>query len=265
MGEFLSMIQAIGVTFGGTLEQYRDPLLVSCSLVLIVVALGYLLLPSVRFTFDSLLEVKVPTTFKRFFGGLLILLPGTFIIATVYFAEVRQALEQRWPGLAARYISKSDAPNRELVAHTTKKVETEDQPSIEEAEPAPYPSWETTIEQSEYQKNKELRQKQSGRRRLVERSLKERERRRKQRSNIWFTKEGQVAAVSEALLDEAVKYKASNDVTSFHQLEATQRVLLLKPRERVSIIQYEYTSGKVKIRILSTGAEVWTLRKSLTN
>ena len=138
------MVQSIGVSFGDTLEQYRDPLLISCSLVLIVVALGYLLLPSVRFTFDSLLAVKVPTTFKRFLGGLLILLPGIFIIATVYFAEVTQALEQRWPGLAARYISKSDAPNRELVAHTTSKGETRDQSSIEEA-PVP-DSGTTTVE-----------------------------------------------------------------------------------------------------------------------
>ncbi len=270
------MVQSIGVSFGDTLEQYRDPLLISCSLVLIVVALGYLLLPSVRFTFDSLLAVKVPTTFKRFLGGLLILLPGIFIIATVYFAEVTQALEQRWPGLAARYISKSDAPNRELVARTTSKGETRDQSSIEEAPvpdsgtttveapPAPYPSWDTTPVQSANDPDSALKQKQRARRILVERRLKEQERKKKQRLNIWLTKEGQVAAVSEALLDEAVSYLAANDVASFHQLEATQRVLYLKPRERVSIIKYEYTSGKVKIRILSTNIELWTLRKSLT-
>jgi len=103
------MIRSIGVTFGDTLEQYRDPWLVACALVLIFVALAYLISPSVRLTIENTLAMKNPTGFKRLFGGLLILLPGVFILGSTYSAQFTHAVEQRWPGLARQYISNSES------------------------------------------------------------------------------------------------------------------------------------------------------------
>ncbi len=244
----MSMVQSIGVSFGDTLEQYRDPWLVSCALVLIVVALGYLISPSVRLTIENILAMKRPTGFKRLFGGLLILLPGVFILASTYFAQFTQAVEQRWPGLARQYISTSETQNRELVAHTTTRSEARKKTPVESAS----------------NPELELKQKQAARRKLIKRRLREQERRRKRSTNIWKTKGGEVAAVSEALLDEAVKLLADKNMEAFHRLEAAQRILFLKEGERVSIVKYEYTSGKVKIRLLSSNMELWTFRKSLT-
>ncbi len=242
------MVQSIGVSFGDTLEQYRDPWLVSCALVLIVVALGYLISPSVRLTIENTLGMKRPTGFKRLFGGLLILLPGVFILASTYFAQLTQAVGQRWPGLARQYISTSETQNRELVAHMTTRSEARKKTPVESAS----------------NPELELKQKQAARRKLTERRLREQERRRKRSTNIWKTKGGEVAAVSEALLDEAVKYLADKNMEAFHRLEAAQRVLFLKEGERVSIVKYEYTSGKVRIRLLNSNMELWTFRKSLT-
>ena len=242
------MVQSIGVSFGDTLEQFRDPWLVSCALVLIVVSLGYLISPSVRLTIENTLAMKTPTGFKRLFGGLLILLPGVFILASTYFAQFTQAVEQRWPSLARRYISTSETQNRELVAHTTTRRETRNRTPVETASDPEL----------------ELRQKQATRRKLMERRLREQQRRRRQSANIWLTKKAQVAAVSEIYLDQAVNYLAEKDMEAFHRLEAAQRVLFLKEGERVSIVKYEYTSGKVRIRLLSSNMELWTFRKSLT-
>jgi hypothetical protein len=247
MGEFLSMIRSIGVTFGDTLEQYRDPWLVACALILIVVALAYLISPSVRFTIETTLAMKNPTTFKRMFGGLLILLPGVFILGSTYFAQFTLAVEQRWPGLARQYISTSETQNRELVAHTTTRSGARNRtPLAKTGDP-----------------ELELKQKQAARKKLVERRLREQERRKKRNANIWLTKAGEVAAVSEALLDQAVKYLAVKDMEAFHRLEAAQGVLLLKEGERVAIVEYEYTSGKVRIKLLNSNMELWTFRKSL--
>ena len=248
MGEFLSIVQSIGVSFGETLEQYRDPWLVSCALVLIVVALGYLISPSVRLTIENTLGMKRPTGFKRLFGGLLMLLPGVFILASTYFAQFTQAVEQRWPGLARQYISTSETQNRELVAHKTMRSEARKKTPVETASDPEL----------------ELKQKQAARRKLLERRLREQERKRKRSTNIWKTKGGEVAAVSEAFLDEAVKFIADKNMEAFHQLEAAQRVLFLKEGQRVSIVKYEYTSGKVRIRLLNSNMELWTFRKSLT-
>jgi len=276
------MVQSIGVSFGDTLEQFRDPWLVSCALVLIVVALGYLISPSVRLTIENTLSMKRPTGFKRLFGGLLILLPGVFILASTYFAQLTQAVEQRWPGLARQYISTSETKNRELVAHTTTKSEARNRTPVEPVgtqestqnidttpvesvgaqEPTPNNTWPSLEPYSDPELA--LKQKQAARRKLVERRLREQERRRKRNANIWLTKEGQVAAVSEALLDQAVKYLADNNMEAFHRLEAARRVLFLKEGERVSIVKYEYTSGKVRIRLLNSNMELWTFRKSLT-
>ena len=203
MRGFLSIVQSIGVSFGGTLEQFRDPWLISCALVLIIVALGYLASSSVRFTVDSLLAVKVPTTFKRLIGGLLILLPGTLILATVYFAQFTQAVEQRWPGLARQYISTSETQNRELVAHTTttsdsrnrtpvesvgaqkptRNIDTTPVESVGTQEPTPNTNWPSLEPYSDPEL--ELKQKQAARRKLIERRLREQERRRKRKTNIW--------------------------------------------------------------------------------
>jgi hypothetical protein len=248
MGEFLSMIRSIGVTFGDTLEQYRDPWLVACALVLIIVALAYLISPSVRLTIENTLAMKNPTGFKRLFGGLLILLPGVFILGSTYFAQFTQAVEQRWPGLARQYISTSETQNRELVAHTTTRSGARNRTPL------------ATTRDPEL----ELKQKHAARRKLVERKLREQERRKKPNANIWLTKGGEVAAVSKALLDEAVKYLADKNMEAFHRLEAAQRVLFLKEGERVAIVKYDYTSGKVKIRLLSSNMRLWTFRKSLS-
>jgi len=276
------MVQSIGVSFGATLEQFRDPWLVSCALVLIVVALGYLISPSVRLTIENTLSMKRPTGCKRLFGALLILLPGMFILAATYFTQLTQAVEQRWPGLARQYISTSKTQNRELVAHTTTTSEARNKTPVESVgaqeptrnidttpvesfstqEPTPNRTWPSLEPYSD--PDLELKQKQAARRKLIERRLREQERRRKRNANIWLTKEGQVAAVSEALLDAAVKYLADKNMDAFHQLEATQRVLFLKEGERVSIVKYEYTSGKVRIRLLNSNMELWTFRKSLT-
>ncbi len=282
MGEFLSMVRSIGVSFGATLEQYRDPWLVSCALVLIVVALGYLISPSVRLTIENTLSMKRPTGLKRLFGALLILLPGIFILAATYFAQLTQVVEQRWPGLARQYISTSKNQNRELVAHTTTTREARNRPPVESVgaqestqnidttpvesvgaqEPTRNRNW-TPVE-SVSGPELELKQKQAARRKLIERRLREQQRRRKRNANIWLTKQGQVAAVSEALLDQAVKFLAEKDMEAFHRLEAAQGVLFLKEGERVSIVKYEYTSGKVRIKLLSSNMELWTFRKSLT-
>ena len=278
----MSTVQSIGVSFGDTLEQFRDPWLVSCALVLIVVALGYLISPSVRLTIENTLSMKRPTGFKRLFGGLLILLPGVFILASTYFAQLTQAVEQRWPGLARQYISTSEIQNRKLVAHTTttsearnrtpvepvgtqestQNIDTTPVESVGTQEPTPNNTWPSLEPYSDPEL--ELKQRQAARRKLVKRRLREQERRRKRNANIWLTKEGQVAAVSEALLDQAVKYLAEKDMEAFHRLEAAQRVLFLKEGERVSIVKYEYTSGKVRIRLLNSNMELWTFRKSLT-
>ena len=276
------MVQSIGVSFGDTLEQFRDPWLVSCALVLIVVALCYLIKPSVFLTIENTLAMKRPTGFKRLFGGLLILLPGVFILASTYFAHLTQAVERRWPGLARQYISTSETQNRELVAHTTTKsgarnrtpvepvgtqestpnIDTTPVESVGTQEPTPTRTWPSLEPYGD--PNLELKQKQAARRKLVERRLREQQRRRKRKANIWLTKEGQVAAVSEPLLDAAVKYLADKNMDAFYRLEASQRVLFLKGGERVSIVKYEYTSGKVRIRLLNSNMELWTFRKSLT-
>ena len=242
------MIRAIGVVFGDNLEQFRDPWLVSCALVLIVLALCYLLCPGIFISFENTLAMKRPTGFKRLFGGLLILLPGVFILGSTYFAQFTQAVEQRWPGLARQYISTSETQNRELVAHTTTRSGTRNRtPVATTSDPA-----------------LELKQKQAARRKLKEKRLREQERRKKRNANIWLTKGGEVAAVSEALLDEAAVYLAVKNMEAFHRLEASQRVLLLKEGERVAIVKYEYTSGKVRIKLLNSNMELWTFRKSLT-
>ena len=282
MGEFLSMVRSIGVPFGATLEQYRDPWLVSCALVLIFVALGYLISPSVRLTIENTLSMKRPTGFKRLFGGLLILLPGMFILAATYFAQLTHVVEQRWPGLARQYISTNKTQNRELVAHTTTTSEARNRTPVESVgaqestqnidttavesvgtqEPTPNMTWPSLGPNSDPEL--ELKQKQAARRKLIERRLREQERRRKRNVNIWLTKGGEVAAVSESLLDVAVSHLASKNMEAFHRLEAEQRVLFLKEGERVSIVRYEYTSGKVQIRLLNSNMELWTFRKSLT-
>jgi len=276
------MVQSIGVSYGDTLAQYRDPWLVSCALILIVLALGYLISPSVRLTIENTFAMKRPTGFKRLFGGLLILLPGVFILASTYFAQLTQAVEQRWPGLARQYISTSETQNRELVAHTTTRREAGNRTPVEPVgtqestqntvttpvesvgtqEPTPNRTWPSLEPHSD--PGLELKQKQAARRKLLERRLQEHQRRRKRNANIWLTKRGQVAAVSEVFLDQAVKYLAEKDMEAFHRLEAAQRVLFLKEGERVSIVKYEYTSGKVRIRLLSSNTELWTFRKSLT-
>jgi hypothetical protein len=248
MGEFLSMIRSIGVTFGDTLEQYRDPWLVACALVLTVVALAYLISPSVRLTIENTLAMKNPTGFKRLFGGLVILLPGVFILGATYFTQLTQAVEQRWPSLARQYISTSESQNKELVAQTTTRSGARNRTSL------------ATTSDPEL----ELKQKQAARRKLLERRLRERERRKKQSAIIWKTKGGEVAAVSEAYLDAAVKVLAEKNMEAFHQLEAAQRVLFFKEGERVSIVKYDYTSGKVLIKLLNSNMRLWTFRKSLT-
>jgi len=242
------MVQSIGVSFGATLEQFRDPWLVACALGLIVVSLAYLISPSVRLTIENTLAMKRPTGFKRLFGGLLILLPGVFILASTYFAQFTQAVEQRWPGLARQYISTSETQNRELVAHMTTTSEARKKTPVASASDPEL----------------ELKQKQAARRKLIARRLREQERKRKRGTNIWSTKGGEVAAVSEALLDEAVKLLTDKNMEAFHRLEAAQRVLFLKEGQRVSIVKYEYTSGKVRIRMLNSNMELWTFRKSLT-
>ena len=242
------MIRAIGVVFGDNLEQFRDPWLVSCALVLIVLALCYLLCPGIFISFENTLAMKKPTGFKRLFGGLLILLPGVFILGSTYFTQFTQAFEQRWPGLARQYISTSETQNRELVAHTTTRSRARNRTRLA-----------TTSDPA-----LELKQKQAARRKLKEKRLREQERRKKRNANIWKTKGGEVAAVNKVLLDEAVKYLADKNLEAFHQLEAAQRVLLFKEEERVSIVEYEYTSGKVRIKLLSSNMELWTFRKSLT-
>ncbi len=231
------MVQSIGVSFGDTLEQYRDPWLVSFALVLIAVALGYVISPSVRLTIENTLAMKRPTSFKRLFGGLLILLPGVFILASTYFAQLTQAVEQRWPDLARQYISTSETQDRELVAHTTTRSEARKNTLVE------------SVSDPELERKRRLR---------------EQERRKKQSTNIWKTKGGEVAAVSEGLLDAAVKYLADKNMEAFQRLEAAQRVLFLKEGEKVIIVKYEYTSGKVRIKLLTSNMELWTFRKSLT-
>ncbi len=244
----MSMVQSIGVSLGDTLEQYRDPWLVSCALVLIVVALGYLIIPSVRLTIENTLAMKRPTGFKRLFGALLILLPGVFILASTYFAQLTQAVEQTWPSLARQYISTIETQNRELVAHATTGSEARNRTPVE------------SVSDPEL----ELKQKQVARRKLIERRLREQKRRRNRAPDVWITKGGEVAAVSEFLLEQAAKYLADKDLAAFQRLEATQRVLLLKEGLKVYIVKYEYTTGKVKIRLLSSNMELWTFRKSLS-
>jgi len=262
MTEFLSMVQSLGVSFGGTIERLREPFLISSALVLIVIALGYLASSSVRFTVDSLLAVKVPTTFKRLLGGLLILLPGIFILATIYYSEINSSMAQNGRHLVAQQKSRSATvpaagerkfvsstprtPDKEPVALNTQTMETEY--AVESA-------GDDLVTQA---------RKQAARRRLVERRLEQQKARRRRGPATYLTKSGQLAAVSEELLDEATKYLADKDMEAFHRLEASQRVVLLKDGERVHILKYEYKTGKVKIRFQSSHVQLWTFRKSLT-
>ncbi len=110
----------------------------------------------------------------------------------------------------------------------------------------------------------DLQQKQAARRKLVERRLKETQERRKRNANVWLTKGGDLAAMSEHLLDEAASHLKNQDFQALNRLEAAQRAFRLKDGERVSIIKYEYTTGKVKVKLLSTNMVFWTFRKSLT-
>lgn len=291
MVKVLTLIQSIGASFGPTLEHYRDPLLIACSLVLVVVALSYLLIPSVRFTVDTLLAVKIPTGFKHVMGGLLILLPGVFILATVYFEDVTRAIEKQWPGLVEQYVSKRDLPQKGAVQQPGRRSNTSRKQQVRRAAANPVatqdPTQTTTRAGNEpigdpstaYNSDSytdwsavasntnvpyELQRKQAARRKLVERRLREdSEERRKRNANVWLTKQGEVAAMTEQLLDEASSYLKDQDFQAFNRLAAAQRAFRLKDGEKVSIIKYEYTTGKVKVKLLSTNMEFWTFRKSL--
>ncbi len=224
-----------------------------------------MLSPSVRLTIEKTLAMKRPTGFKRLFGGLLILLPGVFILASTYFAQFTQAVEQRWPGLARQYISTSETQNRELVAHTTTRSEARNRTPVGTGgAQEPTRNRNRTPVESVSDPELELKQKQAARRKLIERRLREQKRRRNRAPDVWITKGGEVAAVSEFLLEQATKYLADKDLAAFQRLEATQRVLLLKEGLKVYIVKYEYTTGKVKIRLLSSNMELWTFRKSLS-
>jgi len=50
---------------------------------------------------------------------------------------------------------------------------------------------------------------------------------------------------------------------AFHELEAARRVILLKEGLRVYIVKYDYSNGKVKIRLQDSNVELWAFRDAL--
>ncbi len=65
-------------------------------------------------------------------------------------------------------------------------------------------------------------------------------------------------------MDLGAQYLAANDLESLQRLEAAQSIILLKEGLRVIIVKYEYSSGKVKIRLQGSKTQLWMFREAIT-
>lgn len=87
--------------------------------------------------------------------------------------------------------------------------------------------------------------------------------------DIWYTKSGYIASVSEELLDKAIGYVAVKDNAAFQKLLDTKSVFLLKGGLRVYEIERSFTGkiklGKIKVRPVGETIELWTLYEALVH
>ncbi len=278
MTGFFPALWAVGVTLDSVLEQARDPFLITGALVLIILPLSYLASSRVRRAMDTQLAVRRPTTLKRWLGGLLIFFPGTVILTTTYYPEITRAVEQRWPNLGAHLkrqglITSAKAPIvaketqgalRKAVSSKSRSHNKESVASITKGEGA-----RNRIEAEKPEASARAKQLREKRKRATRKSALAKKRppiktTRRSNPNSWITKGGQIAAPSADVLDTAAKYLADKDLDSLQGLEADKRVILLKEGLRVYIVKYEYSSGKVKIRLHGSNVELWTFREALT-
>lgn len=80
--------------------------------------------------------------------------------------------------------------------------------------------------------------------------------------NIYITRPNFVAAVTQPLLKEAMKYLLISDYRAFKQLLATGHVFELKPNARVYLEKITF-GGLVKIRLVGTTTAIWTLKEAI--
>lgn len=263
MIKFSPALLIAGVNLGRNLEDIRDLWLVAGAIVLIVLPLSYFASSRARNAIDDLLAVKRPTLMKRFLGGLLIFFPGTLILAITNYTDISRAVEQQWPGLVAQRGRQEsvESPKGSNVAK-----------AVQETLKKAISSTSATLNKRLVVLTKKVGEAQksfmgklkgatgentSAQRRSKIRSV------RKHDPNIWFAKENQLAAVSQGDLDSAIQYLAEDYMEAFHELEAARRVILLKEGFRVYIVKYDYSTGKVKIRLQGSKVELWTFRDAL--
>ena len=248
---------------GSNLEGIRDLWLLAGAIVLIVLPLSYFVSSRARNAIDDLLAVKRPTPLKRFLGGLLIFFPGTLILAIINYTDISRAVEQQWPGLVAQRgrLESVESPKGSTVAKAV-------QGALKKAVSSTTATFnkrlvELTKKVGKAQKSfvgkiKGVTGKNTSvKKRSKIRSIREYD------PNIWFAKRNQLAAVSQGDLDSAIQYLAEDYMEAFHELEAARRVILLKEGLRVYIVKYDYSNGKVKIRLQDSNVELWAFRDAL--
>ena len=222
---------------------------------------------------DGLLAVRNPTPVKRLFGALLILVPGTLILLTVYFVEITGAVGWQPPHVAAQQkrlermqTAKAKKPatsSRKSVSrgsnHSPRalakgKKKTSKQRSPIEAKRSRGKETKSRVEP---------KQKRESTQTVSAKRTPQKQTRRKVDPQSWVTKGNQLAAVSLGDLDTAIRYLAEDYDEGFRILESSHRVVILKENLRVYITEYDYVDGRVKIRLQGTTEEWWTFKEAL--
>lgn len=78
-----------------------------------------------------------------------------------------------------------------------------------------------------------------------------------------YTKSGNVAALSEELLDKAFDYLVAKDEVAFQRLLNTGTVFFLKGGLKVQVVKMSFFGGRVKVRPMGKTIEFWTVTEAL--
>jgi len=81
--------------------------------------------------------------------------------------------------------------------------------------------------------------------------------------NIRYTKGGYIAAITEDLLDKAIRLSVAGDDIALQKLLNSNLVIVLKKGIKVEVIDTKFFSGKAKIRPFGTNIELWTVIEAI--
>jgi len=267
---------AVGVSLSRALEQTRDPWLVTSAALLILLALTYLASARARYAIELRLAARTPTMMKRWLGCLLLILPGVLILATVYYPGKTKAVEQQ-PDQRTELIYRRQ---REELATLIKSSKNSPQVS-RRAEPprsgtrrewvaghSDQPRVGKGSDESDSRASASARRLAAGHEQVARETAPAKlEARNKTTAEsdpeVWLTKGGHIAAVTTGELDAAVRHLKDKDLESFQRLEASQRAVVLKEGLTVTITDYDYVSGKVRVHLKGSKVRFWTFKEAL--